>query len=82
MYLIRCPHCDDRTRIPDDWHDTPVECGRCHKYFLPAADEADNTPATFVKYMRDKTKPLVEGLKWTGILGALLPAALLTVFRC
>lgn len=35
MPIIRCPHCDDRVEIDDDWYGRRISCPSCDQSFTP-----------------------------------------------
>lgn len=35
MPIIRCPHCDDRVEIDDDWYGRRINCPSCDQTFTP-----------------------------------------------
>lgn len=63
MPIIRCPHCDDRVEIEDDWYGRRIACPSCDKSFTPqpeggsprrTADDDDDRPRGRSRYARNE----------------------------
>lgn len=42
MPIIRCPHCDDRVEIEDDWYGRRIACPSCDRQFTPQRGDRDD----------------------------------------
>ncbi len=44
MPIIRCPSCDDRVEIEDDWYGRRIACPSCDKTFTPERERGGDRP--------------------------------------
>ncbi len=44
MPVIRCPHCDDRIEIEDDWYGRRIACPSCDTTFTPERERGGDRP--------------------------------------